>query len=63
MYDDKIWVFDNIVDFKYQEQVANTLLANNFNWFFLNDITDNKGKAQIKIINDANKKEFSHFIL
>ena len=46
MYDDKIWVFDDIVDFQYQKHIANTLLSNKFNWFFLNDITDNKGNIQ-----------------
>ena len=35
MYDNKIWVFDNIVNYEYQKLVADTLLSNKFPWFFL----------------------------
>ena len=57
MYDDKIWVFDDIVDFQYQKHIANTLLSNKFNWFFLNDITDNKGnKNSPPLVNSSYPK-------
>tara|TARA_Y100000996_G_C22453693_1_gene614944 strand:- start:139 stop:705 length:567 start_codon:yes stop_codon:yes gene_type:complete len=48
MYDNKIWVFDNIVDYEYQKLVADTLLSNKFPWFFLQDVTSspNNPKTQ-----------------
>ena len=40
MYDDKIWVFDDIVDKETQDKIENCLLANNFPWYYIADITD-----------------------
>jgi hypothetical protein len=44
-YDNRIWVFDDIIDKSLQDKIKDTLIGNNriFPWFFLEDIT---GKDQ-----------------
>jgi len=39
-YDDKIWVFDDIVDTKIQDEIKDTMLSQQFPWYYLADITD-----------------------
>jgi hypothetical protein len=51
-----IFVFDNIVDIKEQEQIKNTLLEkDNINWFFKSDIT--------KYTNKQKRPGFSHYFV
>ena len=40
MYDNKLWVFENIINLDLQEKIKNTLLDNDFPWYFIKDITD-----------------------
>ena len=41
MYENKVWVFDNIINLNQQEEIKNFFLSNNFPWYFIPDITDN----------------------
>jgi hypothetical protein len=36
----KIMVFDDIVDVEYQEKIKNTLMENDFAWYYISDITN-----------------------
>ena len=46
MYENKIWVFDNIINLNQQEEIKNILLGNTFPWFFIPDITDKNNKQK-----------------
>ena len=44
--DNKIKIFDNIISLEEQKQIINTLLNNNFPWFYIPDITNPLKKNQ-----------------
>ena len=46
MYENKLWIFDNIIDIDYQNKIKNTLLSLDFPWFYIADITDNNTSKQ-----------------
>ena len=46
MYENKIWVFDNIINLDQQEEIKNILLSNFFPWFFIADITNDENKQK-----------------
>ena len=48
-------IIDNIINKKEQEELKSTLLGRNFPWFYLNDITMNKGGQQ--------RPGFSHYFV
>ena len=37
-YRNKVWVFDDIIDEVYQNKIEETLLNNNFSWYFIPEI-------------------------
>ena len=46
-YQNKVWVFDDVVERSYQDEIESTLLGSRgiFNWYFIDDMTskgDNK---------------------
>lgn len=67
-YDNRIWVFDDIIDKSLQEKIKDTLLGDDriFPWFFVNDITGLKqGRVgfQHQLIDKSNNNsEFSNLI-
>jgi len=46
MYENKIWVVDNIINLNQQEEIKTLFLSNNFPWFFIPDITDTNNKQK-----------------
>ena len=46
IYDNKIYVFDNIILLKEQEYIKKIFLSNNFPWYYVNDITSLNVKSQ-----------------
>ena len=43
---DKIYIFDDIISKEEQEDLKNTLLGNDFPWFYLEDVTSPKANLQ-----------------
>ena len=37
-YRNKVWVFDDIIDEVYQNEIEETLFSNNFSWYFIQEI-------------------------
>tara|TARA_B100001057_G_C22822470_1_gene939975 strand:+ start:1141 stop:1725 length:585 start_codon:yes stop_codon:yes gene_type:complete len=37
-YRNKVWVFDDIIDEVYQNEIEETLFSNNFSWYFIQQI-------------------------
>ena len=46
MYKNKIWFFDNIINLDLQEKIKNLFLSNNFPWYFIPDVTNQKNQQQ-----------------
>jgi hypothetical protein len=42
IYDNKIFVFDNIITLEEQDNIKNILLSDNFNWYYCADITNSE---------------------
>mgnify|MGYP003115021089 CR=1 FL=1 len=46
MYKNKIWFFDNIINLDLQEKIKDLFLSNNFPWYFIPDVTNQKNQQQ-----------------
>ena len=46
MYQNKIQIFNNIIDLNLQNKIKNLLLSNNFPWYFIPDVTDKNNKQK-----------------
>ena len=44
--DDRIFVFDDIIDKEYQNKIKDLLFSNKFPWFFCNDVSINNNNIQ-----------------
>ena len=70
MYENKLWIFDDIVSVEDQEHIKNEFFGNNFPWFFISDIT-NSGHSNQKrpafqhtLIKDStNNSEYCEWLL
>ena len=38
--ENEVHIFDNIIDLNYQEQIKTTLLENDFQWYYIHDVTN-----------------------
>ena len=48
MYENKLWVFDDIINKDLQENIKSKLTDNSFPWYFIKDITDGKKGKQLR---------------
>ena len=48
LYKDKIWVFDDIIPFKQQQEIKHTMLDVQFPWFYVGDVTDGHDNSEDK---------------
>ena len=46
MYQNKIQIFNNIIDLNLQNEIKNLLLSNNFPWYFIPDVTNKNNKQK-----------------
>ena len=56
LYRNKIWVFDDIIDIKLQDDIENTFLSLDFPWFFNKDVSIPDNKVQ-------QRPGFSHYFV
>ena len=38
--ENEVHIFDNIIDLNYQEKIKTTLLENDFQWYYIHDVTN-----------------------
>ena len=56
LYNDKIWVFDDIISLKQQEEIKHTMLGVHFPWFYVGDVT----AGNIKSSTQSERPGFTH---
>ena len=51
--ENEVHIFDNIIDLNYQEQIKTTLLENDFQWYYIHDVTN-------PYVNEQQRPGFQH---
>ena len=51
--ENEVHIFDDIIDLNYQEQIKTTLLENDFQWYYIHDVTN-------PYVNEQQRPGFQH---